>query len=335
MLFVRVNYPPDLPSGPPVPERPLSATQNFPPPRIVGDGQPEPHSTWKKIFGPLAAAGIVVLKFFGQLKFFLLPALKFLPILLKSGGSMLLMMGTYAMLWGWKWGVGFVVLLLLHECGHLVAARMFGLKVGAPVFIPFMGAFIALKDAPRDAWMEACVGIGGPILGSLAALACQLLGMALDSPLLISLAFTAYFLNLFNLTPLGQLDGGRVATALSPWLWLPGLAIMGWLAWQRPNFIIILILLLSVPQVLSLFRKRTPEQERYFEVPPARRGAMAVMYFGLIALLYLGMHWAQDKLLQRQERRSDRVPVVASAATRHPSPATLPPGAGYGSTRTL
>ncbi len=276
-------------------------------------GQPEPESgVWKKLLGPLAAAGLLIAKFFAQLKFLLLPALKFLPLILKSGGSMFLMIGLYAMLYGWKWGVGFVVLLLIHECGHLVVARWFGLKVGAPVFIPFMGAFIALKEAPRNAWMEASVGIGGPILGSLGALACHGLGLTLDSPLLISLGFTAYFLNLFNLTPLGQLDGGRIATALSPWLWLPGLAIMGYMAWRHPNFIIILILIISIPQVVSLFRKRSDEQQRYFEVTPLQRGSMAAMYFGLIGLLIFGMHAAQNNLWQREEMRQHRTPVVAT-----------------------
>jgi Zn-dependent protease len=312
MLSVLVNYPPEFPSGPPAPEH----SPTPPPPGqsrqpIVGDGPPEPYSAWKKLLAPLAAAAVLVAKFFAQLKFLIVPALKFFPVILKSGGSMLLMIWTYALMWGWKWAVGFVLLLLLHECGHLVAARLFGLKVSAPVFIPFMGAFIALKEAPRDAWMEACVGIGGPILGSLAALGCQLLGMTLDSPLLISLAFTAYFLNLFNLVPLGQLDGGRVAVALSPWLWLPGLAIMGWLAWQRTNVLIILILVLSVPQVIALFRKRTAEMERYLEVTPLRRVTMATMYFGLIGLLFLAMHITHDDLLRRQQHSGGRVPVVA------------------------
>jgi len=281
---------------------------------VVGDGLPShSDSGWKKIFGPLAGLGIVIAKFFAQLKFLILPILKFLPLILKSGGSMLLMVGIYAMIFGWKWAVGFVVLLLIHECGHLIVARWFGLKVGAPVFIPFMGAFIALKEAPRDAWMEASVGIGGPILGSIGALACHALGLALDSPLLISLAYTGYFLNLFNLTPLGQLDGGRIATALSPWLWLPGLAIMGWLAWQRPNFIIILILIISIPQVISLFRHRTEEQQRYFEVTPERRGMMAAMYFGLIGSLILGMHSARENLMVRPEMQQHRGTHVAQA----------------------
>src|SRR5438445_13798706 len=138
-------------------------------------------SRLKKALGPLAAVGILIVKFFAKLKFFILPALKFLPILLKSGGTMLLMIWIYTAMWGWKFGVGFVLLLLVHECGHLIVAKKFGLQVGAPVFIPFMCAFIALKEAPRNAWMEACVGIGGPMLGSLGALASNSLGEIFDA----------------------------------------------------------------------------------------------------------------------------------------------------------
>jgi Zn-dependent protease len=89
---------------------------------------------------------------------------------LKSGGTMLFSIWIYATIFGWQFAVGFVLLMFVHECGHLLVARKFGLKVSAPVFIPFMGAFILLKDAPRNAWMEASVGIGGPLLGSLGAL---------------------------------------------------------------------------------------------------------------------------------------------------------------------
>src|SRR5205807_4918145 len=154
----------------------------------------------KKALGPLAVAGAVIAKFFAKLKFILLPLLKFLPILLKSGGTMLLMIWVYTAIWGWQFALGFVLLLLVHESGHLLVAKKFGLKVVAPVFIPFMGAFIALKDAPRNAWMEACVGIGGPMLGSLGALVCNVLGEMFSAPIFIALAWFGYFLNLFNLT---------------------------------------------------------------------------------------------------------------------------------------
>lgn len=245
---------------------------------------------WKRIFGPLAVAAVFAAKFFAKIKFLL-------PVLLKSGGSMILMIGVYATLWGWKWGLGFVVLLLLHECGHLLAAKYFGLKVSAPMFIPFMGAFIALKEAPPNAWIEACVGIGGPLLGSAAALACHLIGITLHAPLFIALAWTAYFLNLFNLTPVGILDGGRIATALSPWLWVPGLGLLAWLGWRLPhNIIIWLVLIMSLPRIFSLFRKRTDEEKRFYEVSPAQRWQMGATYFGLIAALVFGMHSALTHL---------------------------------------
>src|SRR5207245_7120129 len=110
----------------------------------------------KKALVPLTVVGVVLAKFFAKLKFVLLPLLKFLPVLLKSGGTMLLMVWVYMQLWGWQFALGFVLLLFVHETGHLLVAKKFGLRVGAPVFIPFIGAFIALKEAPRNAWVEAC-----------------------------------------------------------------------------------------------------------------------------------------------------------------------------------
>jgi Zn-dependent protease len=260
---------------------------------------PQRDTLWKrtkKTLGPLAAAGVIVAKFFAKLKFLALPALKFLPLVLKSGGTMLLMIWVYTAMWGWRFGVGFVLLLLVHECGHLVVAKKFGLKVGAPVFIPFMGAFIALKEAPRNAWMEACVGIGGPMLGSLGALLCNSLGEIFSLPIFIALAWFGYFLNLFNLTPVGMLDGGRIATALSRWLWLPGFALLLWFGWKFPNFIVWLMVFLSLPRVISLFRKRSEEERRYFEVTTAQRWIMSFLYFGLIVALLLAMQLAARDL---------------------------------------
>ena len=266
--------------------------------QLVGptDERPTFWARTKKSLGPIAVAGVIIVKFFAKLKFILLPALKFLPIILKSGGTMLLMIGVYTAMWGWKFAVGFVLLLLVHECGHLLVAKRFGLKVGAPVFIPFMGAFIALKEAPKNAWIEACVGIGGPMLGSLGALLCNSLGEIFNAPIFIALAWFGYFLNLFNLTPVGMLDGGRIVTAMSRWLWIPGFALLLWFGWQYPNFIVWLMIFLSLPRIISLFRKRTEEEKRYYEVTPAQRWTMSILYFGLIVTLVFGMHLAQRDL---------------------------------------
>jgi Zn-dependent protease len=257
----------------------------------------------KKALGPVAVVGVVIAKLFAKLKFFILPALKFLPILLKSGGTMLISIWAYALFFGWPFAVGFVLLMFVHECGHLIVAKKFGLPVSAPVFIPFMGAFILLKDQPSNAWMEACVGIGGPILGSLGALACNSLGEIFNMPLLIALASTGYLLNLFNLMPVGFLDGGRIVTALSRWLWLPGFAMLLWFGWKFPNFIVWLIVIASLPRIFSLFRKRTEEERRYYEVTPAQRWTMSILYFGLIAALALGMYTAHNELRDHPARR--------------------------------
>ncbi len=260
---------------------------------------PAGESFWsrvKKALGPVAVVGVIIAKFFAKLKFVVLPLLKFLPIILKSGGTMLLTIWVYTQIWGWQFALGFVLLLLVHECGHLLVAKKFGLKVGAPVFIPFMGAFIALKEAPRNAWIEACVGIGGPILGSVGALFCNLLGEIFDAPVFVALASFGYLLNLFNLTPVGMLDGGRIVSALSRWLWLPGFAVLLWFGWKYPNFVVWLMIILSVPRVISLFRKRTEEERRYYEVAPAQRWTMSILYFGLIITLILGMGLAERDL---------------------------------------
>src|SRR5207302_1202955 len=176
----------------------------------------------KKAFVPLGILGVLLVKF----KALLIPVLKFFPVLLKTGGTMLLTIWVYAQTWGWWYALGFVLLIFVHECGHLLAARRIGLKVGAPVFIPFMGALIALKDAPRNAWIEAQVGIGGPMLGTVGAAICEVIHLATDNSMFGALAYTGFFLNLFNLMPVGFLDGGRIVTALSPWLWIIGFVIL-------------------------------------------------------------------------------------------------------------
>lgn len=253
------------------------------------DGRPVERTLWQKIKQALAPIGVGLLVCF---KF--LAKLKFLLPFLKTGGTMILSIGAYALAWGWEFAVGFVVLLFVHECGHLLAARHFGLKVGAPMFIPFMGAFIALKEAPRNAWIEAGVGIGGPLLGTLGAVVSEMIYFATGNPLYRALAYTGFFLNLFNLAPVGFLDGGRVVTALSPWLWLLGFAIMavftGYQFMQHHfNLLLVLILLFSLPRLFSLFRAKTDEEKRYYEVTPLQRWYMGVTYFGLIALLVYGM----------------------------------------------
>jgi Zn-dependent protease len=246
-----------------------------------------PKKHWlKRLFAPFAFVLVLLSKF----KALLIPLVKFFPVFLKTGGTMFLAIWAYSMLWGWKFAAGMVLLIFVHECGHLLAARYWGLKVGAPVFIPFMGAFIALKEAPRNAWIEAQIGIGGPMLGTLGSAVCFGIYLLTDQPMFAGLAYVGFLLNLFNLAPTGFLDGGRIVTALSPWLWVVGMVVVAVMLCGHPtNFILWMILFFSLPRLFSLFRKKTDEERRFFEVTPEQRWLMGALYFGLIIFLVIGM----------------------------------------------
>ncbi len=257
---------------------PTNDPEPNPPPKPGASGM-------KKAAGPLA----VLAAFFAKMKGALFLVLKFIPLILKTGGTMIISMWAYAMLWGWRYAVGFVLLIFVHECGHLLVAKRLGLKVGAPMFIPFIGALIALKEMPRNAWIEAQVGIGGPMLGTVGAAVCYGIYLLTGNGLFGALAYTGFFLNLFNLAPIGFLDGGRIVTALSPWLWLVGTVVIGFMMFVHFNFLLLIIFVVSLPRLFSLFRKKSTEEARYFEVTPQQRWIMGGMYFGLIALLVAGM----------------------------------------------
>ena len=259
------------------------------PPPLPPAPPPEQNSGYKKAAGPVAVLGALLLKFKGALILFV----KFLPVFLKTGGSMFIYIWIYSRLYGWRFAMGFAALIFVHECGHLIAAKRLGLRVGAPVFIPFMGALIALKEAPRNAWIEAQVGIGGPLLGALGSAVCYEIGQLTGNQLFTAIAFSGFFLNLFNLAPFGFLDGGRIVTALSPWLWVVGCVIIGGLMILHFNFLLLLIFVFSLPRLFSLFRKRTDEEKRYYEVTPRQRLLMGAMYFGLIIFLVFGMYLTQ------------------------------------------
>jgi Zn-dependent protease len=251
---------------------------------------------WKRALGVLAAIGLVLVKLGAKLKalVFLLPKLK----LFTTSASMLVSIGAYALIWGWRFGVGFVLLLLVHEMGHVLQLRREGIKASAPMFIPFLGALVAMKELPKDAAAEARVGLAGPVLGSLGALVPLGLYALTGETLFEALAFVGFFLNLFNLLPVLPLDGGRAMAALSPWMWLAGFAGLIALAIFFPNPIIVIILLFGGLETWRRWKQRgTPEARSYHRVSPRIRLAVAAVYIGLAALLVLGMdatHVARD-----------------------------------------
>ena len=233
----------------------------------------------RKIAAPLVALGLLVLKFGG-----LLLKLK----VVTTGASMLVSIAAYAWIWGLPFAIGFVLLIFVHELGHVLELRRQGVPASAPLFIPFLGAVIGMRELPHDAWREARVALAGPILGSLGAAACWVAGEATDSDLLVALAFVGFFLNLFNLIPIVPLDGGRAAGALHPALWFVGLVLMVGLVVVRPNPILLLIVVLGGLDLWQRWRARG-EAGDYYRLTIGQRTAVAVVYLGLVAALGLAM----------------------------------------------
>jgi Zn-dependent protease len=216
--------------------------------------------------------------------------------------SMFLSIWVYQENMGWKFAAGFVLLILVHEMGHVVAALRFNLRSSPPIFVPYLGALILIRDRTQNAWIEAIVGIGGPLFGTIGAAVCYLVHVYTGQTWWATLAYYGFMLNLFNLAPVGFLDGGRIVTAISPWLWIVGYLLMiayGVLVWRQTGTLpqlLVFVLILGLPRLFSLFRERTPEMNRFFNIEPGQRWSMGAAYIGLVVLLSLGMYLSAPKL---------------------------------------
>ena len=225
--------------------------------------------------------------------------------LLASGGTMLISVVVYAFVFGWRYAVGFVALLFVHEMGHYIAARQRGLAVGLPTFIPFLGAWINMKDLPHDAETEAYVGLGGPLLGTVGAIAVYFIARETGTTWLLAVAYSGFFLNLFNLIPISPFDGGRITAVLSPRIWLLGVPILGALFIWRPSPMLILMAVLAAPQAWKAwkFRNNSEEALTYYAVPTAKKWEYALLYIGLAGFLAVMVYDVHEMLeVQRAVR---------------------------------
>ncbi len=215
-----------------------------------------------------------------------------------SVGSMLLTIWIYTMIYGLPFAAGFVGLILVHELGHYAAARQKGLDVGLPMFIPFVGAWITLKERFADAETEAYIAFAGPFIGTLGAFAVYFLARHWDSDMLMALAYAGFMINLFNLIPLSPLDGGRITQILSPRIWFIGAPLLVILFYFYPSPLLILIAVLAAPSLLAAWRydPNSPEAQAYRDVPAATRMEYAIMYLGLAAVLALLAHNVHEGL---------------------------------------
>jgi Zn-dependent protease len=204
----------------------------------------------------------------------------------------------YAQLFGWAFGVGIVLLILVHESGHVVVARVMGLPVTLPIMIPFLGAFVSMKQQPKTVAQESIMAIGGPILGSVAAGLCYLGYLAMPSTstgqLLRALAYFGFLINLFNLVPVTPLDGGRVLSLLSKWFNVAGLAIAAGLLlfeWSNGGHVSPVLFLVIIFGAFSTFQRfrSTQENPAYYAVDAQTKLVIGSLYLGLLVLLGLGM----------------------------------------------
>jgi len=266
---------------------------------------PTPQRRQGGLLGGLAAAAAAFLKY----GLVLLKAAKLGPTLI----SMLVAAFFYTIFFGPAFAVGLVLLILVHESGHVIVARAQGLPMSLPVFLGPFGAVTNMKRPPRDAKQEAIIAIGGPVFGTAAAFACLVWALAVPDThqfhyFLLALAEIGFFLNLFNLIPLSPLDGGRIATAISRWMNVLGIAIMLLVFVVFSNPFALIILILGVITTVQRFRNASRGLEPA-AVPPATRLWIGAAWITMLAVCLIGLSATHTAVIN-----SNTVPHVTQSS---------------------
>jgi Zn-dependent protease len=241
-------------------------------------------SRFKKLGGLLIPLGVLASK----AKFLFLALIKVKAV--TTLGTMFISIAAYVLAFGWPFAVGFVLLLFVHEMGHVIQLRREGVEASAPVFIPFVGAVIAVESLGKDAVAEARVGLAGPILGTVGTLIPLAIWLVAGSDLWRALAYIGFFINLINLLPVLPLDGGRAMAVLGPKVWIAGilLAVAATVLFLGP-FMLVFVLLLGGPELYHRFKNRHSEESRDFHSVRTRtKVAVAAVYLTLAVLLIVG-----------------------------------------------
>jgi Zn-dependent protease len=265
-------------------------------PPLQGSYIPPPQRSggWRKNAGPAAVGlGLLAAKFKAVL--YLLLSFKWFALGLKFFGSSLSLIVSvwfYALFWGWPFAAVFVALIFVHEMGHALVMRIYGVPASLPYFIPGLGALINMKGSPASVLHESYIALAGPVFGSLGALLCYLYGVSTLSAFWIACAYTGFFLNLFNLFPVLPLDGGRVVGSISPRIWIFGLValIVAAVTFHWWNPLLLILIVPAIPRAIAAWRG-TPQVNApgYYELTMLQRTGIAVAYFGLCGLLFIAM----------------------------------------------
>lgn len=259
----------------------------------------------------IGALALLVLTKFKTIASFILPALKFLKLgqVLTTSGSMLVSVWFYSLAFGWNFALGFVLLIFVHEMGHVFVAWRQGLPISAPIFIPFMGALILMKAEGKSAWDQAVMGIGGPIAGALGAIVCWWMYINTQNELFLGLAYVGFMLNLFNLMPLFPLDGGWITGAVSPYLWLIGFIglLAGFVTGHIRNPLIFVLLISSLPRLWQGIRYGIAHGPGVEPATLDQKIKMGLAYLALAGALAWAMgethkDWTPERQSQHIER---------------------------------
>ena len=230
----------------------------------------------KKGAAGLGALGLLVWKF-KAIFVLVLTKGKLLLLGLTKGSTlftMLLSLGVYWTLWGWKFALGIVLSIYVHEMGHVAALRKFGISAGAPAFIPGIGAVVRMNQYPANAVEDARVGLAGPLWGLGAAIGCYLGFLVTGIPILAALARVGAWINLFNLLPVVPLDGGRGFRAMNrPQRWIAVATLGGAFFLTRDG-------LLALLAIVAVIRALVPPEK---DLPPDRTAA--IQYVTLVVVL--------------------------------------------------
>ncbi|HXZ04463.1 MAG TPA: site-2 protease family protein [Ktedonobacteraceae bacterium] len=211
------------------------------------------------------------------------------------GFSALFSVVVYSLIFGWQFAVGLVVLLFVHEMGHAMVMKLKGIPIGGMIFIPLLGAAVIMKQMPKNAKDEAEVGIAGPIAGAIASMVCLTFARQYPDTVWAPLAYFGFFINLFNLIPIVPFDGGRVLGAIDRRIWIIGFIglvvfqIWSWINGNHSLFLLLFVILAASQLWTRRSVPNTPEARAYYDVPIAERIILGLAYFGLAAVLVLGM----------------------------------------------
>lgn len=254
---------------------------------------PEPpgwHTTARRMLGPSAIAVIFAAKWFAKLKILLiaLPKIGLLKVALLG----LTNLWFYALFWGWQIAALVILLLLVHELGHALAYKAYGLGVARIGFVPFLGAYAMSKQAPESVFVNAICALAGPFIGGLGCAALWAYGHETGSDLMSAAAALGFLLNAFNMVPVVPFDGGVAAAAIHPYAWFVGIFGLTVVTLRFPNILLFLFLAIALWQAYGLlkrYRAGDPETLRFYHsITPRQRLLIAVLYFGLAALLAAG-----------------------------------------------